>query len=94
MGRVPYSRTMALPVRNSSAAADDVQVRLLRSAGMVGRFARARCLSESVITLSRRAIRKRHPEWSERDVLLEFVAVHYGQELAERVRDHLERRQR
>jgi hypothetical protein len=41
--------------------------------------------------LSRRAIRKRHPGWSERDLLLEFIAVHYGCELAERVRAHLER---
>lgn len=87
-----YSRWMAVPVHgSSSAAADAVQVRLLREAGTAGRFARARSLSASVIGLSRRAIQRRHPEWSERDVLLEFVALHYGRELAERVREHLER---
>lgn len=41
------------------------------------------------MSLSRRAIRTRHPDWSEQEVLLEFVAVHYGRELAERVRNHL-----
>jgi hypothetical protein len=82
---------MARPVPSSSAAADHVQVMLLRDAGTAGRFARARSLTQSVVALSRRAIRKRHPGWSERDLLLEFIAVHYGCELAERVRAHLER---
>jgi len=64
----------------------------LREAGTAGRFARARSLSASVIALSRRAIRRRHPEWSEREVLLEFVALHYGRDLAARIREQLERR--
>jgi hypothetical protein len=85
---------MARPVRSTSPAADEIQVRLLRNAGTAGRVARARSLSQSVIGLSRRAIQRRHPEWSEREVLLEFVAVHYGRELADRVRHHLERRGR
>ncbi len=86
--------TMALPVASTSPAADDVQVRLLRDAGTAGRATRALSLSRSVIALSRRAIGRRHPEWSEREVLLEFVAVHYGRNLAQRVRHHLERRGR
>ena len=86
---------MALPVQSSNAAAADaVQVRLLRAAGTAGRFARARSLSASVIGLARRAIRTRHPAWSEREVLLEFAAVHYGRDLADRVREQLERRGR
>jgi hypothetical protein len=83
---------MARPVSSTSPASDEIQVGLLRDAGTTGRFARARSLSRNVIALSRRAIRRRHPDWSEREVQIEFLAVHYGRDLAERVRDHLERR--
>lgn len=69
-----------------------MQVRLLRAAGTTGRFARARSLTATTIALARRAIRRRHPDWSERDVLLEFVRVHYGADLASRVRAKLEQR--
>lgn len=82
---------MALPVQSTDPAAAGVQVRLLRAAGIAGRFARARSLSTTVIELSRRAIRLRHPDWSEREVLLEFVRLHYGRDLANRVRARLER---
>jgi hypothetical protein len=85
---------MALPVESTSPAADEVQVRLLRSAGTAGRFARARALSATVIGLSRMAIRRRHQDWSDRDVLLEFVRVSYGADLAERIRRDLARRDR
>jgi hypothetical protein len=85
---------MAVPVESTSPAADDVQVSLLRKAGTAGRFARARSLTSSVIALARLAIRRRHPEWCERDVLLEFVSLHYGRELGERVRCDLQRRGR
>lgn len=86
---------MARPVVSSSSAeAAKLQVQLLRAAGTASRFARARSLSASVIGLSRRAIRRRHPDWSEREVLLEFVALHYGRDLAGRVRKRLEQDER
>jgi hypothetical protein len=80
---------MALPGRTARTNADRVQVELLRAAGTARRFARARSLSESTISLARRAIRERHPELSEREVLLRFVEAHYGRELAQRVRSRL-----
>jgi len=80
---------MALPGPSASTKADRVQIELLRAAGTAKRFARARSLSESTISLARRAIRVRHPGLSEREVLLLFVETHYGRELAERVRCRL-----
>jgi hypothetical protein len=82
---------VALPLRSSSPEADRVQVDLLRAAGTAGRFARARALSEAVLSLTRRGIRARQPELSERDALLRFVELHYGPQLAASVRRHLER---
>lgn len=83
---------MALPVDSSSDAADRVQVELLRAAGMKGRLARTRALTSAAIRMARRAIQDQHPEMTQEEVLLEFVAVHYGRELAEKVRRHLLRR--
>ncbi len=85
---------MAIPVESSSQAADRVQIELLRAAGTKGRFAKTRAITAAAISLARRAIRKQHPEMSEEEVLLEFVAVHYGRDLAEKVRRYLDDRRR
>ena len=66
--------------------ADWVQVELIRRQSVGQRVARMRSLSAEVIEMSRRAIRKLHPDWSEREVLLEWAAVHYGRELADKLR--------
>jgi hypothetical protein len=83
---------MAQPTDSRATKADRVQIQLLRAAGMGRRAALARSLSASVIQLSREAIRKRHPEYDERDVLLAFAELHYGKQLAAQVRRFLERR--
>ena len=80
---------MAIPTEQGRTAADEVQIRLLRGAGIAGRAARARTLSATVISLARRAIRERHPDWSELEVMLEFVRTHYGSDLADRIRARL-----
>ena len=85
---------MAIPVVSSSAAADRVQVELLRRAGAARRFELARSLSASAISLARAAIQERDPGSSEREVLLRFVASHYGAALARAVRRHLDRAER
>lgn len=72
--------------------ADQAQIELLRAAGQGRRAALCRSLSASVISLSRQAIRTRHPEYSEREAALAFVELHYGRELAEHVRRHLQAR--
>jgi hypothetical protein len=49
-------------------------------------------LSQSAIELSRRAIRRRHPDASEEELGLLFVELHYGRDLADRVRAYLRSR--
>ena len=73
--------------------ADWVQIELIRRQSTGQRLARMRSLSAEVIEMSRRAIRKLHPDWSERDVLLEWAAVHYGRDLADKVRDYMAERE-
>ncbi len=82
---------MAQPVAEDQAARS-VQLELFRKATPARRFALASSLSTMTMELARTAIRRRHPDWSERDVLLEFARAHYGAELADRVRAYLAHR--
>ena len=72
--------------------AERVQIELLRKATPAQRAQLALSLSETTIKLARRAIRRANPGASEEEVGLIFVEVHYGKELADRVRAYLERR--
>lgn len=62
-------------------------VRMLRSASVARRFELADALTNSVVSLSRRALAKHRPRESEREILLEWVGLHYGRELERELRD-------
>jgi len=79
--------------RDTSVQAERVQIELLRQAGVSRRVALARSLSQTAMFLSRRAIQRANPSFSRRQVDLAFVAVHYGEDLAVRLRLYLERKQ-
>ena len=73
--------------------AERVQIELLRAASVSERISLVRSLSQTVMTLSRRAIQRVNPSMSERELDLAFVAYHYGEDLAERLRQYLRRKQ-
>ena len=73
--------------------AERVQIELMRSLSVSQRFSIVCSLSQTVMTLSRRAIRRANPTMSERVLDLTFVAYHYGEDLAERLRQYLRRKQ-
>lgn len=77
---------------DTSPAAARVQLELLRSSGLERRARLARSMSRTVIDLSRAALRERMPGASEREVLLRWVALNYGAELAEHVRRYVHER--
>ena len=77
------------PVLDTSADAERAQIELLRRASPARHVRLTRSLSQTVVNLSRRAIRRARPELTEQQVLLEFLAVAYGEELAAKVRRHL-----
>lgn len=79
-------------VSDTRPEAEDVQIELLRRASPARRLSLALSLSESVCALSRRAIRRANPGFTEREVGLRFVALSYGEELARAVRADLARR--
>lgn len=58
---------------------------------MAGRFQLMRSLTSTVVDASRRALRETMPGASEQEVLLKWVELHYGRDLADGVRRRLER---
>jgi hypothetical protein len=85
-----------MPVRPQSIDthpdAERVHIELLRRAGLARRVALALSLSRTTVEMSRDAIRRRHPDWTETAVLVEFVALCYGEALGEKLKLDLERR--
>jgi hypothetical protein len=74
--------------------ADDVQIALLRQAGVTRRARMALSLSGQVIALARQAIRRALPEATDEEVGVRFVELHYGLDLATDLRRFLASRRR
>jgi hypothetical protein len=67
-----------------------IQAEVLRRLGPQRRLEQMRSLSATVIGLARRAIARARPGSSDEDVLLAFVELQYGRDLAARVRARLQ----
>lgn len=80
------------PLSDTSPAAHRAHIELLRKATNSQRAALALELSDTVIALSKRAIRRANPDASEIELAWRFVAQHYGKDLADGVRRKLEAR--
>ena len=48
-------------------------------------------MSDMVVSLSRRALRRANPDATDNELLVTFIDLHYGRDLAERVRKRLAR---
>ena len=78
---------------DTTPEAEKVQIGLIRKSSISRRISLVRSLSKTVIYLSRRSIRRSMPYLSKRELDIAFVSNHYGQELAERLRLYLEKKQ-
>ena len=79
---------------DTSPEAERVQIELIRKAPISKRFALVRSWSQLLIEANRQQIRNEHPDASEEEVGLIFVARHYGQALADRLQTDLAGRRR
>ena len=75
---------------DTTPEAEKVQIELIRESSVSKRISRVRSLSQTAIYLSRRAIQRANPSLTEREVNLLFVELHYGKDLAERLRSYME----
>lgn len=80
-------------LNDTHPTATQVQLELLRRFTPGKRARLALSLSDMVISSSRQALRVANPELDETALKVRFIALNYGDELAERVQRHLERRQ-
>ena len=71
--------------------AEKVLISLFRKASISEKFSRVRSLTQTTIQLSRRAIARANKEFNEEQINLKFISLHYGNDLAERVKKYLER---
>ena len=79
------------PTCDTSPAAAAAQLELLRRMGPGGRLRAGLRFSQSMIALSRAALRRRNPELDERALRLLWIEQTYGAELARKVERHMER---
>ncbi len=78
---------------DTAPEAERIQIELIRKSSVSGRLSIVRSLSQTTMYLSRRAIQRANPSLNEREVDLAFVANHYGQKLADRLRLYMENKQ-
>ncbi len=71
---------------DTSPEAEKVQINLIRESSVARRISKVRSLSQTIMYLSRRSIQRTNPFLSEQEVNIAFVANHYGEKLAERLR--------
>jgi len=71
---------------DTSQEARRVQIEILRAMSAESRAARAIAMSDDTTRWSRAAVRERMPGGTESDVILRWIELVYGAELAERVR--------
>ena len=74
-----------MPCSDTHPATRARQLELLRATGPARRFGIARSLTRATAGLSRRALRRRHPEATEAELDRAFVELHYGADLARRL---------
>jgi hypothetical protein len=81
-------------VRDTHPDVERVRIDLLRRAGLRGRATLASNLTNRALGRARRGIALANPHMSELERKLLFVEVHYGRDLATRLRDWLRARSR
>ena len=77
---------MVSSISDTNLAAEQVQIALLRQAGMARRVELAAELTSFAIEAAYRALRRRYPEASALEIKLMFAEQQYGPALANRLR--------
>lgn len=77
---------------DTSLSVEEKQIDLIRKSTVAKHVSIVRSLSQTTMQLSMRAISRANPLLSKREVNLTFVAYHYGEDLANRLRSYMEQR--
>mgnify|MGYP007123470214 CR=1 FL=1 len=81
-----------MTLSDSSPTANELQIAVLQSKKASERLSLTLLLSETMISLSRRAIKRANPNLSDEEIRCKFVELHYGKALADNFRHYLLRK--
>ena len=70
---------------DTSPEAEKVYFDLLRRAGTAKRYERMASWSDTMIGLSRSAIARKNPDWSQREVRVEWARQQYGDDVVSKL---------
>jgi hypothetical protein len=76
-------------IHDTSPEAASLLIRLIRGKPPSVRVGDAVAASNRVAQQCKEAIRRNHPDCSEEEIKLRFIAINYGQEIADNVRVYL-----
>ena len=77
--------------RDTNTNTEKRLISLLQNQSRVEKFSRVRSLTETVINLSKRAIKRGNKNLNEEQINLLFIEYNYGKELAKKVKSYLEK---
>jgi hypothetical protein len=77
---------------DTSIEAEKQLISLIRKKTASEKFRQICSLSQTAVLLAKRAIARANPNFTEQDIGLEFIRIHYGKQLAERVAEYMKRR--
>lgn len=76
-------------IQDTHPSVERKQIELLRHAGARWRLVMGMRMGEDAIQLSRRELRRLHPKLNDQQIALLWVRVHYGEDIASRLQQHL-----
>jgi len=71
---------------------EEIQISLLKQQSVAKKFAHVCSLTQTTIQLSKRAIARKNKDFDDKKINLLFISLQYGNDLANRVDDYLNRR--
>ncbi len=72
--------------------AEKVQISLIQKLTAAQKISKVRSLSKTTILLSRRAIMRANPTLGKKELTLKFISYHYGENLANSLREFMDNR--
>ncbi len=80
---------MKKPLSDTSPAAEKALIALIRSKSVAERLSQVFSMSSLALRLSKRAIARRNPGLTKKEIDLLFVKYHYGEDMYKKVKQYL-----
>jgi len=72
---------------------EELMISLIRNSSISQKVSKISSLSQTVLQLSRRAIKRANPNLTEKEIKTKYISFHYGDNLANLYNKYLERKE-